>query len=141
MVSCQGLVIQVFKLSRVQWCRRLLCAIYSCLCGFMSRVVFLGFQAFQSSVVQEIVVHNLQFFVWFHVGGLCFKGFKLSRVQWCRRLLCTIFSSFVWFHVGGLCFKGFKLSRVQQCRRLLCTIYSFLCGFMLGLVFLGFQAF
>jgi hypothetical protein len=71
-VSCQGLVIQVFKLSRVQWCRRLLCAIYSCLCGFMSRVVFLGFQAFQSSVVQEIVVHNLQFFVWFHVGGLCF---------------------------------------------------------------------
>jgi hypothetical protein len=34
-VSCQGLCFQGLKLSRVQWCRRLLCTIYSSLCGFM----------------------------------------------------------------------------------------------------------
>ncbi len=73
--------------------------------------------------------------------GLCFQGFKLSRVQWCRRLLCTIYSFLCGFMLGACVlrvssFPGF--SGAGDC----CAQFTVFCVVSCwGLVFIGFQAF
>jgi ABC-type Co2+ transport system permease subunit len=86
-VSVKAYDFQGFKLSRVQWCRRLLRAIYSSWYGFMLGACVFRVSSFLGFSGAADCCQKFSIFWVLSCQGFVFLGIQLSRVQCCRVFL------------------------------------------------------
>jgi len=133
-ISVKACDFQGFKLFRVQWCRRLLCAIYSSLYGFMLGACVFRVSSFLGFIGAADCCQKFSMFWVVSCQGFVFLGIQLSRVQCCRVFLWAIHCFLCGFMLGACVFwvsSFLGLSGAADCCEKTCSFSP--------VVFMGFS--